>query len=237
MNDVSVLFSGGPDSTLAVLKALEHGERVHLLTYHHSFMSRMGRHRIVTEELRERFGTERIVSHEEEIGTLYRRLYRIDWKTHVPRYRTFYIPWMCGACKLAMHCRTIAYNREHGIRTTFDGANKESSTLFPAQTPEYITVMREWYQRHGMTYDVPVYEEDQTDVQCERHGMTSMRNTKKEHVHFSTQHSCYVGLIIHAHARLYYRPFRGRQRMRRNAAPFLDGIINRIADQPEAYDV
>jgi 7-cyano-7-deazaguanine synthase in queuosine biosynthesis len=228
MSDVSVLFSGGPDSTLAVLRALEQADRVHLLTYHHGLMSRMGRHQAVTEELQERFGRERVVAHEEEIGSLYNALYRADWKKRLSRYRTFYVPWLCGACKLAMHCRTIDYNRQHGIETTFDGANKESSPLFPAQTREYITVMQEWYVRHGMHYDAPIFDEEQTDVQCEAQGMITMRETKKEHVYFSTQHSCYVGLVIHAHARLYYRPLRGKDRMRSIAGPFLTEAIERL---------
>ena len=59
--------------------------------------------------------------------------------------------------------------------------------------------------------------------------MSTMRATKKEHVYFSTQHSCYVGLVIHAHARLYYRPFRGRDRMRTLAGPFLGEATARLA--------
>ncbi len=39
MSDISVLFSGGPDSILAALFALQATQRVHLLTHHHKLMS------------------------------------------------------------------------------------------------------------------------------------------------------------------------------------------------------
>ncbi|MCB2205088.1 7-cyano-7-deazaguanine synthase [bacterium] len=228
MSDISVLFSGGPDSTLAVLRALKSAERVHLLTYHHGLMSRMGRHQVVTRELQQRFGEHRIIPHEEEIGKLYRQLYRADWQRRIPRYRSFYVPWLCGSCKLAMHCRTIAYNREHGIAQTYDGANKESSPLFPAQTRGYIGVMQQLYERQNMQYEAVIFDEENTDLQCEAQGMATMHATKKEHVYFSTQHSCYVGLVIHAHARLYYRPIRGKARMPRLAEQLLGEAIGQL---------
>lgn len=226
MSDISVLFSGGPDSTLAALRALDEAERVHLVTYHHRLMSRMGGHTIVVDEMKERFGEERIVTHEEEIGELFREMYFKDWQRRLPKYRTYYVPWMCGACKLAMHTRTIAYNMEHGIRKTYDGANTESSPLFPAQTREYISVMQEYYGRYGMEYDAIIFDDDHTDEQCTAYGLKTLERTKKEHVVFSTQHSCVVGLAIHAHARLYYKPFRGRDRMKNISGPFLEEMID-----------
>ncbi len=226
MKDISILFSGGPDSTLAALHALDECDRIHLLTYHHSLMSLMGKHNTVTQELQQKFGEDRVIAHEEEIGDLYKKTYWTQWSRRFPKYRTFYVPWMCGGCKLAMHWKTIQYNLKNEIGKTYDGASTESAPLFPAQTREYIDVMKTLYARYGMEYDAPIWAEGSTDEQCVQRGITSLKNTKKEHVVFSTQHSCMVGLAIHAHARFYYHPFHGRKRMSAIAGPFLREMID-----------
>jgi 7-cyano-7-deazaguanine synthase in queuosine biosynthesis len=223
--EISILFSGGPDSTLAVLYALERADRVHLLTFHHRYMSHTEKHRKVLTELRGIFGDQRIVEHLEHIDLLLKRFYFTGISKHIAKYRTFYIPWICGACKMAMHAKTIIYNRAHNISVTYDGANLESAPYFPAQTEDYIEVMKSLYQSHGMQYECPVYHTWATDVETEKYGMSSTKSTKRERVIFSTQHTCLIGYLIHAHSRLYYRPFRGKNRMRRLAGEFLGQMI------------
>ena len=226
MGDISVLFSGGPDSTLAALYALDRAERVHLLTYHHRYMGDIGKHRKVLAEMRERFGESRVIAREVETDRSFKRFYTANMRKKLPKYRTYYIPWICGACKMAMHAATIQYNREHGIDTTFDGAHSESSGLFPAQMDTYIAAMSELYRSYGMTYDTPVYNVQGTDIEAAARGIETLRDTKSEHVIFSTQHTCFVGLLIHAHARLYYKPFRGRERVRSLSGDFLRRAID-----------
>jgi hypothetical protein len=212
INGISILFSGGPDSTLAALKAFEEAETVHLLTFHHSRMGKIGKHRKVSSELAKIYGPERVVTHEDEIDALFHRFYNGAMRNRLGRYRTFFIPWICGACKLSMHMAAIRYNRAHGITTTYDGGNAESAPYFVDQMPPYIECMKEFYASLGMRYDCPVYSIPNTDEETEKLGMTSTSRTKKEHVVFSTQHTCFNGLYVHAHARLYYRPFRGKKR-------------------------
>lgn len=225
MADVSVLFSGGPDSTLAALRGLDEFSRVHLLTFHHRLMSRMGRHTVVTKELRRVYGSERVLEYGEDIDTLLKKCYFTGQSKLIARYRTFYVPWVCGACKMAMHLRAISYNMEHGVTTTYDGANIESAPYFPDQTQGYIEVMKEFYGLYGMRYECPVYYINGTDNRTEDYGILSTKKTKKEHVLFSTQHSCPVGLAVHLHARLWYVPFRGKERMCGLAGGFLTQMI------------
>lgn len=226
VKDISILFSGGPDSTLAALYALEQATRVHLITFHHFIMSRTENHKVVIEELRGVFGEERIVEHEERIDKLWKQCYFTEMTKHIARYRTFYIPWICGACKMAMHIKTISYNKAHQIYKTFDGANIESEPYFPPQSGNYIEVMKKLYKSYGMVYECPVYNATDTDNETEKYGLSSTKSTKKEHIFFSTQHSCHIGLLIHAHARLYYKPFRGKKRMACLAGEFLRQMIN-----------
>jgi len=226
IKDISILFSGGPDSTLAALYALEKANRVHLLTFHHRLMSRTENHMGVVKELKEIFGEERIGYHEERIDSLFNKCYSTRMFKRIMKYRTFYIPWICGGCKMAMHASTIAYNKAHHILITFDGAHQESAPYFPAQTESYIEVMKKLYQSYGMQYECPIYHVNGTDEKTEQYGLLSTPNTKKERVFFSTQHTCLVGLLIHAHARLYYRPIRGKNRLRHIAGEFLEQMIS-----------
>jgi hypothetical protein len=223
---ISILFSGGPDSTLAALKALERADRVHLLTFHHNKMGKIGKHRKVVAELKQVFGDERVIGYEEEIDSLFNRFYFTGMPQRLIRYRTFYIPWICGACKLAMHVAAIRYNQAHDILTTYDGANIESTPYFVDQMDTYVEVMKGIYQSYGMQYECPVYNVRDTDKETEKYGLLSTRDTKKEHVIFSTQHSCVNGLFVHAHARLYYRPFRGKNRTRELGGKFLREMIS-----------
>jgi len=226
MSDASILFSGGPDSTLAALYALEKFDRVHLLTYHHKLMYRTGRHITVVQEMRKIFGNDRIIGHEENIDPNYKICYFKDISKYIKKYRTYYIPWLCGACKMVMHFSTINYNRKFKISTTYDGANMESAPIFPAQTQEYISVIKDLYKSYKMEYECPIYEVTGTDKETEKFGLTTTKDTKKEHIFFSTQHSCFVGLLLHAHARFYYRPIRGRKRMSQISSIFLKEMID-----------
>ena len=72
-----------------------------------------------------------------------------------------------------------------------------------------------------MTYDSPIYQVPETDVETEKYGLKTTRGTKREHVIFSTQHTCLIGLLVHAHARFYYLPFRGKNRAKILAGKFL----------------
>jgi len=226
IKDISVLFSGGPDSTLAALYALEKANRVHLLTFQHRLMFWTEKPKRIIKELRNVFGKERIIEYDENIDNLFNTCYFTGMPRRIIRYRTFYIPWICGACKMAMHIKTLFYNSLHDISITYDGAHSESSLYFPAQTENYLEVMKELYQSYGMQYESPVYKVRATDKATEKYGILSTKNTKKEHVFYTTQFTCFIGLLVHVHARLYYRPFRGKDRMRYFAGEFLRQMID-----------
>jgi hypothetical protein len=78
-----------------------------------------------------------------------------------------------------------------------------------------------------MEYDCPVYNIDNTDMESEKYGLMTIKDTKKEHFVFSTQHTCYNGIYVHIHSRLYYRLFRGKKRTEKLGGEFLKHIINK----------
>ena len=226
-NDISILFSGGPDSTLAALKALDKADTVHLLTFHHKKMGKIGKHRKTSEELKKIFGNERVKTYEGDINNFFNKFYINNFKKNIVKYRSFYIPWICGACKLSMHLCAIQYNLKNNIKITYDGANKESAPYFMDQTIPYINVIKEFYKnKYDMIYDCPVFVIIDTDKQTEKYGVNCLINTKKEHFIFSTQHTCLNGVLVHLHSRLYYRPFRGKKRTENLSAEFLKNTIN-----------
>ena len=63
LKGISILFSGGPDSTLAALIALERAEKVHLLTFHHNKMGKIGKHRLVVDEILRNEGIDILHTH------------------------------------------------------------------------------------------------------------------------------------------------------------------------------
>jgi 7-cyano-7-deazaguanine synthase in queuosine biosynthesis len=231
INGISVLFSGGPDSTLAALIALERAEKVHLLTFHHNKMGKIGKHHLVVEEMRTLFGKERVIAYEADTNDLFNKFYLNDFLKKIARYRTFYIPWICGACKLAMYSLAIEYNLKNGIKALYDGANEESNPFFVDQTENYINIMKEFFKKeYGMVYDCPVYKFKDTDKETERYGLKTTKDTKKEHFVFSTQHTCLNGVLVHIHSRMYYRIFRGKKRMEKLGGQFLkETLLNNIS--------
>jgi len=232
---ISILFSGGPDSTLAALKALDEAETVHLLTFHNKRMSKVGKHRIVSEEMKRKFGEERVFTYEADTNELYNTFYYKALKNNLLKYRTFLIPWRCGACKLAMHSLAIKYNLEHGINATYDGANFESEPYFVDQTRPYIEVMKKFYKKYGMRYDCPVYNIPETDKETEKYGLIKTKDTKSEHFVFSTQHTCMSGVYVHLHSRFYYHPFRGKKRAERLAEKFLEETLEKFNNHFPEY--
>jgi 7-cyano-7-deazaguanine synthase in queuosine biosynthesis len=214
MKEISILFSGGPDSTLAALYALQKADRIHLITYHHRLMSHdklisgKPKSSTVVQELIKNYGRSRIVVFNQDIWELFKKIYFHNIFISLQNYGSFCIPWICGACKLAMHVKSIEYDLKNNIQTTYDGANKESAAVFPAQNKNYVRIMQELYESYGMTYDTPVYDIENTDIKTEEFGLESCKGTKQEHVFFSTQHSCFSGLLLHLHSRLYYKLMR-----------------------------
>ena len=209
MKAISVLFSGGPDSTLAALYALQKAYRVHLLTFHHKLMTHYKttsgeeKHMRVAKELMRKYGSTRVTIFKDWTWKLFRKIYHLKTLGTSFKYRVYCIPWICGACKLAMHIKTIEYNSRNNIHVTYDGANKESASVFPAQSLGYIDVIKRLYKLHDMSYETPVYNLERTDIMTEDFGLHSCQETKQEHFFFSTQHSCFPGALVHLHYRFY----------------------------------
>jgi 7-cyano-7-deazaguanine synthase in queuosine biosynthesis len=211
----AVLFSGGSDSTLAAAMAAKNTSRIYLVTYEHSFMFRHHKIDVNVSSLQKVFPQTEFIHHKEDINRLFKKLYFDRLVPYIRQYGTMILPWICGACKLAMHINTINFCNRRNIKNVCCGAHQESARIFPAQMPGIIDLIRELYMTNGIKYKTPVYEKDRPDRILFEKGIISNPNMKKQHLIYSTQYTCPLGIILHAHSRLFYRPLLGLSRYQR----------------------
>lgn len=153
---VTLLFSGGVDSTAAALRLAEAYDCVDLVSYHNAYghyhLTRTAaRFRELNRLLPNRFSHEMI-----SVRELFETLVIDGLETDYERYRSGFI-W-CLGCKIAMHVRTVAYNREKGITVVADGSSAETSEMVE-QMPASVARIRRFYADHGIAFETPVYGE------------------------------------------------------------------------------
>lgn len=175
---VSLLFSGGSDSTLAAALLARDFDEIHLCTFKHYATWNIGASRIHARRLQEKFGDKRFIHVFLNSSAFFVSLQKDifgDWASHP--YLTNYF---CGACKLAMHSQLIIYNIKNGIGHAASGASALMA-MFPDQNKEGSDVLRDFYASYGITYHVPVYGADGVDKKLVESGIMDSRHLKDNH--------------------------------------------------------
>jgi len=208
---VSVLFSGGSDSTLVAALMAEKYQVVHLHTYVHSCMFFEQKCEKSLKRLRDRFGHEKFTHRYVNINRLFRRIYLRDMVADFHKYGNYLLSCSCAACKIAMHIETIMFNLKHGIRHACDGSQRETGMLFPEQMAGVMSTLARFYASFGISYTNPVYDMERNDWRLYEMGLTPKRDSKNEHVYYSTQHSCLIGTLLYIYVLGFYVPFFGKQ--------------------------
>ncbi len=239
--DVAVLFSGGSDSSLTASLLSEQHRVVHLITYAHHAMSFPERCLNSLTYLRKAYGEKKFQHTFLDINALMGCLYFQPLAADLREYGTYALPMCCGACKLAMHVRTIQYCHQHGIHYAADGSNSELSELFPEQMSPVLALYRKLYEQYGIEYTNPVFDVGRSDHRLFERGVTPKRDYKTEHVVYSNQHSCAAGVMLYGFTLGVELPILGRSANKEVATryiaskiqnfciPFLDAELGRSA--------
>lgn len=206
--DVSVLFSGGSDSTLAAAICADQYRKVHLLNFHHSGMQQIEKSSVNVERLRKRFGKDKFIFKRFNIEELFKKLYYTDYLHDLKHYGAFLSAATCNICQLAMHAATIIYGLKHGIKYACDGYKREKEHVYIVMSQEGIKLLKKFYSKYGIEYDNPVHNILRTDWALYNLGVTTTRNVKfpYERLKYQSQHSCFHGILTNAYVLGYYYP-------------------------------
>jgi len=194
---ISLMFSGGVDSTAAAMYLAERYPRVHLLTFANGFGHYgFGRAARRAEELRARYG-DRIVYHFRSIRPLVERL---SVATVMDDYRTYGSGFVwCLGCKLAMHVASAAYDRAHGITQHTDGSSGDTSEMVE-QMLISLSLVHHFYEDHGIAFVPTGYDEPRAEKQARLRAAGFRMGIPIRDRALGVQPSCIPG-------ELYYLPF------------------------------
>ncbi|MBM4398345.1 MAG: 7-cyano-7-deazaguanine synthase [Deltaproteobacteria bacterium] len=153
--EVSLMFSGGIDSTTAAFMLSKRYRHVHLLTYSNGYGHyRIDRTSRRADELRRVCG-DRFSHTILPVRELFEELLVSRLRDEYRRWGSAFV-W-CLGCKLAMHAHSVVYNLEHGIRNMADGSSRSTGEMVE-QMLVSVYMVREFYARFGIDYRTPVYD-------------------------------------------------------------------------------
>jgi hypothetical protein len=170
-SDAAVSFSGGLDTTLAVVLLLDHFERVHLNVYCNGYCVRAHSPHARITQLRDRFGAERIVSTTSAVRDILDEILGDSYYSELKRTGSPLIFDLC--CRFAMEIATILYCLERGISHAVDGLNSAQPVIFMLE-PEYIRQASAFMSEYRIQFLHPVYhfgDRDQRRQLLEDHGL------------------------------------------------------------------
>jgi len=205
--EISVKFTGGKDSTLTAFLMCKEFKRIHLLTFTHYLTTHSERAKVNAIKLKDIFGEDRIVHETIDIDDLYKKILTSEYLNNLIKYKTFLAACVgCGACKLAMHTRTIIYNIENNIKFTCDGINQ---TGFDQSQQRWIMEeIKKFYKEYDINYFCPVYDIPRTDLELFKLGLLSDKPT----FFYGEQPGCYGSNFHNIYLRCYYLPVYGREK-------------------------
>ncbi len=151
---VTVLFSGGRDSSLAACLFALKKYTVHLVSCKGGLGVRGDISEYRLRELKERFPQNIVYGGCLPIFGLVRKIAILNIEHDFARYKVNLV--LVGA-KLAMHAAATAYCLQQGIHVLADGTSGYQSH-FPEQMPSALECLREFEAEYGIQYDNPVLQ-------------------------------------------------------------------------------
>jgi len=189
---ISLMYSGGLDSTLTALTLGESYDEVHLLTYRRGYghwfvkwsntrVEELNRY-LNKKVFKQVFGSCKELFKKIVIGSLAR-----DFR----KYKGLFV--ICVGCKLSMHAMSVIYNLENGIKFVSDGASK-STDWMADQKEVTLSQYNRLHDQFGLVYSNPIYDYGSREDEREKLKEANLSMGKKVGDRdFGTQPICLYG--------------------------------------------
>ena len=164
MKEVLVLFSGGKDSFLSTLIALEKECKVHTVTFQNGLELKLKNVLIGAKRIQKKYGKDRInIIGIKNIEAIWRELicefYNWDIQSILNRFGKMTISqYNCLSCRLAMYIASIIICKTNHIECVIDGARK--SQLFAIEQPKMIQKFKQLFQENNLNIEYPLLYKD-----------------------------------------------------------------------------
>jgi hypothetical protein len=223
--EVSLLFSGGWDSTLAAYKLCETFSKVHLLTCYHSKSDFTERSKVNVNKLRNKLGSDKIIHKIIDIDPLKEKLYHGTWRQDIKDYGLFLIDCECSACRIAMFTMAVAYNIENNIAYLASGETETAPfQLIPGISDKLDELKKNFCDDLGIAYLRPVYHENNPHMRLFELGLIDkeVKHIKYpyEYLFHGTQPTCYIGPFSDIFNKFYYLPYHGKMAYEENKVKY-----------------
>lgn len=149
-----LLFSGGRDSSLAVVRLIEMGYKIHLLTFDNGATEDIAKSNLrlseYSDEIKKNIITRKIINSKK----LFKKIALSSIETDITYFQKNLV---CMGCKMAMHAISLNYCLKNGIKVIADGYTYYQKE-WPEQMPKAIDEIKHFHDRYGIEYINPVYD-------------------------------------------------------------------------------
>ncbi|MBM4387834.1 MAG: hypothetical protein FJ088_08855 [Deltaproteobacteria bacterium] len=195
--EISLMFSGGVDSTIAAVELAKGWDRIHLVTFRNGYGHyAMERTADRAKELNAMFGG-KFVHSVTPAQELFEKIVVDDLKNNYDGYGSAFI-W-CMGCKLSMHAMNIVYCKRNGIGFASDGSSSDTQEMVE-QMLISVSLVKILYEDHGIQYIAPVYDISRDEKRKRLKEMGFRMGIPVRDRYLRIQPSCIPG-------ELYYLPY------------------------------
>ena len=156
-----ILFSGGADSSLVSLMAIEKHRNIFLLTFKNGFELFIGRSSLMARRIKKKYKTNRVVHEIIDSSRIFNSILRdriatkdtISWKRYFNN-----LTLLCCAERIAMYIHAVMFCLEKQIQYVYDGSSYRQGQIAVPQMPEVLDIIKYFFKHYDITYDNPIYQ-------------------------------------------------------------------------------
>lgn len=151
----AVLFSGGADSSLATLIALEHHRSIFLITFKNGYELFVRRSCLMAERIQEKYASHRVVHRIIDDSHIFSSILKNTFSGK----RYLKSPGLlCCAERIAIYIYTVIFCLEKQVRYVYDGSNYQQGQIAFPQLPEVISITKDFFKCYNISYNNPIFK-------------------------------------------------------------------------------